>query len=422
MKKVLLSAYACIPNHGSEEGNGWNYATLLSANGFEIHCLTQDRGREAIKSILDEGYFPNLTFHYVTVPQWVEKSYGSLIGLYIHYLYWQWNAYKLGRQLDQQYQFDLVHHVTYASIQLGSFLYKLRKPFIFGPVGGGQRAPKAFKRYFGSYWSREWMRDWVSVLFQYINPGYLPNLKKANRVLVSNQDTLALAKLGRPSQPIDRMLDAGLSASFLPAKVIERTPGPALKLLWTGRLMPRKALEMTIEAFGKVPSHLPITLTIVGGKGEMADQVPHYIEKYSVKDRVHWAGHVSYQEVKEFYEQSDVFFFTSLRDSCPMQLMEAMAYSLPVVTLDLHGQAELVDGTNGIKVPAIDPEQATTDLAKAIEWMYAHPAERIQMGKDAYEFAKSQVWEHKIKRFVDDIYPATLAQNTVGYKKENNLL
>lgn len=24
MKKILISAYACIPNHGSEEGNGWH--------------------------------------------------------------------------------------------------------------------------------------------------------------------------------------------------------------------------------------------------------------------------------------------------------------------------------------------------------------------------------------------------------------
>lgn len=409
MRKVLLSTYACLPNQGSEEGNGWNYATLLSAGGYEIHCLTKQEGKAVIEPILANGFFPNLTVHYVPMPAWADTfCHKGLIGMYFHYLYWQWKAYKLGRRLDKTHNFDLTHHVTYGSIQLGSFLYKLRKPFVFGPVGGGQRAPQPLKRYFGAYWSREWMRDYVSVVLQYLNPGFYRTLKTADRVVVTNEDTYQLARRRRPKKPIDRMLDAGLSATFLPAQPIERKAGLALNLLWVGRLMPRKALELTIHAFSKVSSDLPITLTIVGGKGEMADQVPQYISHYGVSDRVRWVGHVSYEEVKEFYRQSDIFFFTSLRDSCPMQLLEAMAYSLPVVTLDLHGQSELVNPKTGIKVSVRDEEQVTSDLADAIEWMYAYPNERLAMGRAAYTFAQSQVWDAKIKTFTDELYPATM--------------
>ena len=410
MRKILLSAYACLPNQGSEEGNGWNYATLLSENGYQIHCLTKHQWQAAIDPVLANGFFPNLRVHYVAMPDWADKFCAKgLIGMYFHYLYWQWKAYKLGRKLDKTHDFDLVHHVTYGSIQLGSFLYKLKKPFIFGPVGGGQRAPQALKRYFGQYWSREWMRDWVSIFLQYANPGFYQTLKTASRVVVTNDDTYQLAKRQRPDKPIDRMLDAGLSASFLPSEPIKRQAAPTMNLLWVGRLMPRKALELTIQAFSKVSPDLPITLTIVGGKGEMADQVPGYISTYGVQDRVNWVGHVSYDEVKEFYRQSDVFVFTSLRDSCPMQLLEAMAYSLPVVTLELHGQAELVNQETGIKVAVTNEEQVIAELAKAIEWMYAHPDQRLAMGQAAYTFAQSQVWDAKIKTFVDDLYPAVMS-------------
>ena len=409
MKKVLLSAFACLPNHGSEEGNGWNYATLLSEHGFDIHCLTRHQSRPAIEAALATHAFPNLTMHYVFMPDWVERFYHKgLFGMYFHYLYWQWQAYRLARKLEQTHRFDLVHHVTYGSIQLGSFLYKLRKPFIFGPVGGGQRAPKAFKQYFGAYWTREWMRDWVSTALQYLNPGFFRAVRVANRIIVTNKETFQLARQLRPKRPIDRMLDAGLSASFIPERPIERKQGDTLKLLWVGRLMPRKALELTIQAFSKVSSDLPISLTIVGGKGEMADQVQGYLERYEVSSRVTWVGHVSYEQVKEFYEQSDVFFFTSLRDSCPMQILEAMAYSLPVVTLDLHGQADLVSSATGRKVAVRTPDQVITDLAVAIEWLYVYPDERLKMGRAAYAFAQSQVWDAKINHLIDQIYSTVL--------------
>ncbi|MBD2701432.1 glycosyltransferase family 4 protein [Spirosoma sp. BT702] len=409
MRKVLLSAYACIPNHGSEEGTGWTYATTLSTNNLEVHCLTKKDGKTSIDGILANGFFPNLTVHYVTVPEWVDRfCHANLIGMYFHYVYWQWAALKRARKLNQRLDFDLVHHVTYGSIQLGSFLYKLRKPFIFGPVGGGQRAPEALKSYFGVYWSRELMRDRISTLLQYVNPGFYKSVKTADRLVVTNLDTFALARKLRPNLPIDRIWDAGLSRSFLPDTSLPHYPGKVLKLLWVGRLLPRKALELTIEALGQVDPRLAVELTIVGGKGEMADQVPQYIEKYNVKDRVNWVGHVSYQEVKDYYEQSDVFFFTSLRDSCPHQLLEAMAYSLPIVTLDLHGQAELVNDKTGIRVAVKTKEQVVSDLAGAIEWMWAHPDERLAMGQAGYAFAQTQLWDTKVRQFIDELYPAVL--------------
>lgn len=413
MKKILLSAYACEPGRGSEEGNGWNYASMLSQHGLEVHCLTKTKGKSDIETTLAKGELPNLTVHYVVVPKWVDKfCHSNIIGMYFHYIYWQWRAYKVARRLSKTVAFDLVHHATYGSIQLGSFMYKLGIPFVFGPVGGGQRAPKALKRYFGAYWSREWLRDWVGTVLQHINPGYYKAVRKATRLLVSNGDTFELAQKLRPNQPIDHVWDAGMHASFLPPKPVEHYPGDTLKLLWTGRMLPRKAIELTIQALGAVDPAIPVTLTIVGGQGEMAEHVPQYIDQYGVKDRVNWVGHIPHQEVRKHYEQSDVFFFTSLRDSCPHQILEAMAYSLPVVTLNLHGQAELVSQKAGIRVPVKNrrEEQVVFDLARAIEWMYVHPDERLAMGQAGYEITQLQSWDLKIRRFVEEIYPSALGQ------------
>lgn len=409
MKKVLLSAYACMPNQGSEEATGWMYATALSQNNLEVHCLTQRKGEADIEPILANGFYPNLQMHYVALPDWVEKAYRKgLPGMYFHYLYWQWEASRHALRLDKIHSFDIIHHITYGSIQLGSFMYRLEKPFIFGPVSGGQQAPASMKQYFGSYWGRERMRTWVGKLLEYINPAFYKTLRLANRVIVTNADTHALARRYRPTLPIDRVLDAGIGASFMPHKPIEHKPGKTLKLLWVGRMLPRKALELTLHALSKVDPDLPLELTIVGGRGDVVDQVPHYFDQYGVRDRVNWVGHVTHTEIKQFLTQSDVFFFTSLRDSGPHQLMEAMAYSLPIVTINLHGQAEIVSDETGIRVPVTTPEQVTTELAKAVEWMAAHPIERQAMGRAGYAFSLTQLWEKKVRLFVDEWYPAML--------------
>jgi glycosyltransferase involved in cell wall biosynthesis len=412
MKKILLSAYACLPNAGSEEGNGWHYASLLSERGFAIHCLTRCQNRQAIEAVLRGDLFPNLTMHYVVLPGWVDGLFHKgLLGMYLHYLCWQWMAWRTARTLDRTLHFDLVHHVTYGSIQLGSFLYKLRKPFVFGPVGGGQRAPKAFRAYFGPYWTRERLRDAVSVLLQYLNPGFFRAVRQADVVVTTNRDTYRLARKLRPTGKLYRLFDTAVSGSFYPKRPIERTPTGGLNLLWVGRLMPRKAIELTLQAFSLVDPELPVRLTVVGGKGEMAEHMPTYLSKYDPHNRVDWVGHVSFEQVRTYYEQSDVFFFTSLRDSCPAQLLEAMAYGMPVLTLNLHGQAELVDDETGIRVAVRTPEQVVADLARAIEWLYAHPTERQAMGRAAERFARSLAWDSKITEVVEQLYTPLLEPN-----------
>lgn len=378
---------------------------------MRVHCITREEFRAAIEPELAGGAYPNLTMHYVGVPAWLDRAYGNLIGLYAHYIYWQWQASQLARKLDQQHNFDLVHHVTYSSLQLGSFMYRVGKPFIFGPAGGGQQVPKIMKHYLGSYYSREVLRDGASWFLQRLNPGFYRTMRQADQVLISNTDSLQLARNYRGNKPTELMLDSGIGSDFLALVPQERIANPpVLNLLWVGRLLPRKALELTIHAFSRVNPALPIRLTIVGGQGEMADQVPTYLTKYNVADRVDWVGHIPYDEVLKYYQQSDIFLFTSLRDSGPTQVTEAMANSMPVITIAIHGQSEMVDGTNGIKVPIIDPEQVLNDLAAAIERLYYNPGERLEMGRRAYNFAKSQVWDEKINIFTNRLYPNLIKQ------------
>ncbi len=407
MKKILISAYACIPDRGSEEGNGWNYSSIISHQGYRVWCITRNVGQKQIDAKMTSCPNPNLTFVYVTVPRWIDDVYDKgLFGLYFHYIYWQWAAAKVALTLHKKHAFDLVHHVSYTSLQLGSFLYRLNCPFIYGPVGGGQEAPGAFRHYFKQYWVKERLRSAVSKLMLRVNPGCYESVRRADYVLSWNEDTTRMIhKLGR-RHGVDKVF-GGIDKHFIPTEPMHRPARRVLELLWVGRLMPRKGLELTLHGLSKVDPACQVHFTIVGD-GEMGQYVSEYIRQYGLEKRVTWAGNVPYTDLKAYYANADVFYFTSLRDTGPGQLMEAMGYTLPVVTLHLHGQAELVNDSTGIRVPVTDPETVAIQLGKAIEWMYYNEDKRLEMGLNAFRFAREQCWEKKIARLLRTYYDPLL--------------
>jgi glycosyltransferase involved in cell wall biosynthesis len=120
-----------------------------------------------------------------------------------------------------------------------------------------------------------------------------------------------------------------------------------------------------------------------------------------------WKGQVPYNEIKKYYEHHDVFFMTSLRDSGPSQLIEAMAYGMPVVTLDLHGQGFIVNDKTGIRCNTETPEIAIQELKNAILKLAFDPGLVAQMSAAAFEFASHQNWGEKIDTVVTKYYSLT---------------
>lgn len=401
MKHILLSAFACDPTKGSEMGNGWNWATGLAKKEFKVDCITRNIARKQIDSHVKQQ---NLTFHYLTLPFGLERLYGmSKAGMYIYYLMWQWCAYLLAKKLNREYNFDLVHHVTWGSIQLGSFMYKLDVPLIFGPAGGGQVAPVAFRKYFLHHWGVEEKREKISRFLLRYNPACKKMLAKARLILVSNQDTNTLvAKNGGIN--IKFALDAALSNEFYPRDFIKNKPKSGhLKLLWVGRLMPRKGILLLIEVMKELADVPGITLTVVGD-GEMKIALLEKVSEYNLQSTIDWKGNVEFSTIRDYYNSHDAFIFTSLRDSGGVQLVEAMAFGLPVITLNLHGQSVIVNDEIGMVCDCLTPNIAIQSLKNAILEFYHYPDIVLKKGNAAHEFALKQNWEKKIGYIVDNYY------------------
>ena len=395
--KILLSVFACDPTKGGESGRSWNWAVTNAELGHDVWCLVREENRPQIEAAHQKLNLPNLRFLYLRLPKWGYRLYTfQPIGLYTYYLLWQRKAYKLAQKLDAEVNLDVVHHISWGSFQLGTMLWKLRKPLIFGPVGGGQFPPAQYKKYFRFGWRSEVLRAWTSKLLLLLNDSVRQTVKRADLVLAVNKETYALAqKMG--AKRVELYLDTSLSPDALPKTFPERPPADTLRVLWVGRLFPRKGVNLALEAIAKVSPEVPFTLTILGD-GPFGPLLPGWIEELHLQDKVQWLGQAPFAKVKEAYHTHDVFLFNSLRDSFGAQILEAMAHGLPVIVLDHQGAGDFVPDDAGVKVPVREPEATSKAMAEAIEFFYLHPEERVSRGRRAYAFAKNQMWDVKKKQ------------------------
>jgi glycosyltransferase involved in cell wall biosynthesis len=401
--KILLSAYACRPNAETEPGYGWNWATHLAARGIEVYVLTAERYREQIEPIISANPLPGLKFFYVRVPPVLSRGSERM-----HYVLWQLAALNTARKLIRDIPFEVAHHVTYGSVHVPSQLWRLGIPLVFGPIGGGQTTPAGMLKYFGNQKRKEQIRTAITHAL-HLSPIHLHSLRKMSFILAANQDTLRLVQeLG--CEHTSLMCDAGLPDSFFSSdpRKFQHSDRPQ-KLLWVGRMLPRKGLRLALDAIALVRE--PVTLTIVGN-GLDAGVLKQMITDRKLENKIVWQGRrLAWSEVRAAYLEHDAMLFTSLRDSFGVQLLEAMALGLPVITLDQHGAHDFVPDDAGLKVLVGHPDQTVQNLVNAIETYASLSAQkRDEMSNAGWTFARNFTWTARAK-FVEGIYKGILSKS-----------
>jgi len=390
--KILLVGHACSPRQGSEPANTWNWAWQLSQN-HQVCALAHPHDREGVEDYLAAHPNPNLRFVWVKPPErldpWNPKQGERFIR--VHYIFWQREAYRVASRLLQERAFDLVHHVSWGTVSAPPLLWRLPVPFVWGPVGGGQTTPATFLKYFGSACPKEVLRTLRVRLMH-----RLPNLQKAAAgsalVLATNRETANILELAG-ARDVRLFLDAGVTSAFLPERSLQQKPSGPFTLFWAGRLEPRKALPLALEALSRIRND-SIQL-MVAGDGPLRKKWEQLAFELGLEGSVTFLGRVPWEKMPELFGRADAFIFTSLRDAFGTQVMEAMAHSLPILTLNHQGVRDFVPDNAGIKVSVTSPEDTVAGLAKGILRLAGSVEERRRMGEFGRKCAEEQSWERR---------------------------
>ncbi len=109
--------------------------------------------------------------------------------------------------------------------------------------------------------------------------------------------------------------------------------------LFCGRLEEQKGVDTLIAGFAQVPAALRCRLVICG-IGEDEQELKAQATALNVDSRIHWAGWQS--DVEPFYAMADVYVMPSRWESFGLVFLEAMNFSLPVVSTRTQAIPEVV--------------------------------------------------------------------------------
>lgn len=212
---------------------------------------------------------------------------------------------------------------------------------------------------------------------------------------------LTLGADGRKLSVIPMGID--MTNLFVP---MPATEGHEPELLFVGRLVASKAVDVLIGAMPAILAGCPAaTLTIVGDGPEKA-RLEAAAKALGVADRVTFLGAVANPALPALYRRAAIFVSPSLEEGFGLTLVEAMACGCAVIASDLPATRDIVvDGETGLTVPPGD----STAIARAALSLLADAALRHSLGRAGRAFVQKQFdWDIVAGRYgylLDELAP-----------------
>lgn len=147
-------------------------------------------------------------------------------------------------------------------------------------------------------------------------------------------------------------------------------------VMQVGRLSAQKDPIAFVEGAAQVVRQCPGTQFALVGDGPLRDAVMARVGELGLGESVHWLGWQP--DAFRLIGAADVVTLTSRWEGAPYAILEAMAWSRPVVATAVNGCPEIVaDGVTGFLVPAGDP----TAWARRVNDLLHTPARASVMGR-----------------------------------------
>ena len=408
--KILLSAYACEPEKGSEPGVGWSWLQQIS-RFHDVWVITRENNRLLIEKELKRKPLNNVCWIYYDLPLWLKFWKKGNRGVYLYYYLWQFFIYFLGRNLYNNIHFDIIHHVTFVNYWTPSFLSFLPVPFVWGPVGGGEVTPEIF---YNTFSFKGKICEYLRHIAQWTGahePFTLHTARKSCIALATTKETenklkqmkcrntKILSQVGLNEEEFDKLASLKLRQSL------------PFRLLSIGNLLHWKGFHIGLKAFKRLLVKFPTSEYWIIGKGPELNNLKGLCRKLGIEERTIFLGKIKREAVMKKLEECDVLIHPSFHDSGGYVCAEAMAGGRPVICLDLGGPAVQITEETGFKIPAINPEQVINDTAEAMITLATNSELRISMAKAGRKRIKEFfLWEKK-GDYINKIYQELINQN-----------
>lgn len=152
--------------------------------------------------------------------------------------------------------------------------------------------------------------------------------------------------------------------TFEPCQPTETT----CKIVFVGRLVPKKGLDILIQALAFLKKTDMFFHLDVVGSGPLEEELKALAKQQQVEDFIHWHGIQPPEGVRAILRQSSCLCAPSVvapngdRDGIPNTVLEAMAAGLPVIATQVGGITEALSNNRGWIIDFLSPLQLANTL------------------------------------------------------------
>lgn len=134
-------------------------------------------------------------------------------------------------------------------------------------------------------------------------------------------------------------------------------------MIYVGELSYRKHQDVLIKAIDKIVNQIPNLKLLLVGDGDLFDTYQELIIKNNLSKNVELLGYR--KDVPKLMLLSDIVVSSSRQEGLPVNVMEAMATSLPLIVSDCRGNKDLVKHMgNGLLVTKDDEGEYAKSILK----------------------------------------------------------
>lgn len=398
---ILVNAYACSPNMGSEPGMGWNWCVNL-AHYCNLYIITEGEWKDEIENAITSNPFKdNLHFYYLPVTDRIRKicwNQGDW-RFYWYYRQWQKRALRKAQEICLDINIDAVHQLNMVGFREPGYMWILGKPLVWGPIGGMGIVNNRFLE--GAPLKMRIIIFLKNLITKY-QIKYSPRVRKA-----INTANALIAAVPETQKSIEGYYKC--KSLWIPETgcydfntiSIDKRNRKDFHILWVGRFIFTKRLDIALRTIAEV-KHLPnLHFHIVGsGSKKETANYKELCKNLGIDAICEWHGKVNNRDVHKMMREFDLFFFTSIAEATSTVVPEAINNALPILCFDTCGFGPIVTNQIGRKVEMTTPNQSIKDFANHIKMMYFNKSSLYEMSNNCKEALKSLLWDKKARKMV----------------------
>ena len=399
MISVLVNAYACSPNMGSEPGMAWNWCVNL-AKYCELHIITEGEFKDKIESELPKlSQGKNMHFYYNPVSADVRQMCWNQGDwrFYKHYRKWQYQTYQMAQEIIKTNNIDILHQLNMIGFREPGYLWKIDTiPFIWGPVDAKENFPVAYLK--GASFKTVVFAQLKNFLTK-LQLRYAKRVRQAiNRasfvVSASSNSRNTFKKYFNINSPL--LNETGCYIQEF--SIIDKFEKEKLDVLWVGKLDFRKQLGLAMRSIARTKNK-DINFHIIGGGDDVVYR--ELAEDLGIASQCIWHGSISHEHVQTIMLASDLFLFTSVAEGTPHVVLEAISNNLPILCLDTCGQGDSVDDKVGKKIQLSNPDQSIIDFARELNDLEKNRNILKEMSINCKQRQVALSWDKKVLDMIE---------------------